>query len=196
MLAAGLGVNTAVFAVVRAALFTGYAGVERNDRLVQIGTSRGYVFYPDFEEWRSRAASFEGVALVRGVFHTLSDGSGTPDTYFTTEVTANTFRLLGAAPLLGRDFSAADAQPGAEPVVVLRYELWASRFGASPAVVGRAVRIDGSPARVIGVMPRGFSFPSTQDLWTPLVPTAAALRRETGYAQHAYARLRDGVTVE
>jgi predicted permease len=70
------------------------------------------------------------------------------------------------------------------------------RFGASPAAIGRTVRIDGQPARIVGVMPRGFSFPTNQDLWTPLVPTAAALKRETGYAQFAYARLRDGVTLQ
>src|SRR5262249_4854412 len=106
------------------------------------------------------------------------------------------FRLLHVRPLLGRDFVSADEQPGAEPVVVLRYELWNRAFGANPDVVGRIVRIDGQPARIIGVMPRGLTFPSTQELWTPMVPTPAALERLTGYSQFAYARLRDGATVQ
>src|SRR5262249_19205557 len=117
-------------------------------------------------------------------------------TYFTTEVTANTFRLLRVRPLLGRDFVASDEQRGAEPVVILRYELWERAFGASPDVVGRIVRIDGQPAKIIGVMPRAFTFPSTQELWMPMIPTSAALQRQTGYAQFAYARLRDGVAVQ
>jgi putative ABC transport system permease protein len=195
MLAMGIGISAAIFAVTDAALFKGFALVERNDRIVQIGTTRGFIYYPDFQEWQSRATSFEGVALVRGVFHAFGDDDDAPETYFTTEITTNTFRLLRVAPLLGRDFSSADGQPGAERVVILRYELWLRRFGASPAVIGRTVRIDGQPATIVGVMPRGFSFPASQDLWTPLVPTAAALKRETGYAQFAYARLRDGVTV-
>jgi putative ABC transport system permease protein len=196
MLALGTGINAAVFAVIDAALFKGFAHVDRTDRLVQITTNRGFIYYPDFQAWRSGAAAFEDIALVRGVFHTFTDGAGAPETCFATQVTANTFALLHAAPVLGRDFSAADEQPGAEPAVMLRHELWTRRFGASPTVIGRAVRIDGRPARIIGVMPRGFSFPTTQDFWTPLVPTAAALRRDEGYAQYAYGRLRDGVTVE
>jgi predicted permease len=196
MLSMGIGINAAVFAVVDAVLFKGFAFVDRNDRIVQIGTSKGFIYYPDFQEWRSRATSLEDIALVRGVFHTFNDDGGAPETHFTTEITSNTFRLLRVAPVLGRDFSPSDEQAGAEPVVILRYELWQRRFGASPAAIGRTVRIDGQPARIVGVMPRGFSFPASQDLWTPLMPTAAALRRETGYAQVAYARLRDGVTVQ
>jgi predicted permease len=196
VLALGTAINAAVFAVVHAALFSGFAHVERNDRIVRIGTSRGFVYYPDVEVWRARAASFEDIALARGVFHTFNYGSSEPQTYFTTEVTANTFRLLRVRPLLGRDFVAADEQPGAEPVVILRYELWERAFGASANVVGRIVRLDGQSARVIGVMARGFTFPSTQELWTPMVPTSAALQRQTGYAQFAYARLRDGVAIE
>lgn len=195
-LAVGIGINAAAFAVVDAALFRGFAHVEHNDRLVQIGTNRGIIYYPDFQEWRSRATSFADVALVRGVFHTFTDGGAAAKTCFTTEVTTNTFRLLGVAPILGRDFSASDEQPGSELVVMLRYEFWTREFGSNPAVIGHTVRIDGRPARIVGVMPQGFSFPTSQELWTPLVPTAAALRRETGYAQYAYARLADGATVQ
>ncbi len=196
MLALGIGINAAVFTVVDAALFKGFALVRANDRIVQITTTKGFIYYPDFQDWRANATSFEAIALVRGVFHTLSDGDGPPETYFTTEVTANAFGLLGVAPMLGRDFSPADEQRGAEPVVILRYETWVSRFGGNPTIVGKVVRIDGMPTRVIGVMPQRFSFPTSQDLWTPLVPTPGALRRETGYAQYAYARMTDGATVE
>jgi predicted permease len=196
ILAFGIAVNAAVFAVVRAAVFKGFAHVERNDRLVQIATTRGFIYYPDFDAWRTRAMAFEDIALVRGVFHTFSDGDRAPDTYFTTEVTANTFRLLGVVPFLGRDFSPADAQPGAEPVVVLRYDLWERTFEADRAVIGRTIRIDGRAARIVGVMPRDFTFPSTQQLWMPLVPTPAALERQTGFAQFAYARLRDDSSLQ
>jgi predicted permease len=195
-LALGTAINAAVFAVVHAALFGGFAQVDRSDRIVRIGTTRGFVYYPDIQVWRARATSFEDIALVRGVFHTLGAGSSAPQTYFTMEVTANTFRLLHVRPLLGRDFVSADEQPGSQPVVMLRYEFWVRAFGASPDVVGRIVTLDGQPARIIGVMPRGFTFPSTQDVWMPMVPTPAALERLTGYAQFAYARLRDGVTAQ
>jgi putative ABC transport system permease protein len=196
VLALGTGINAAVFAVVHAALFSGFAQVEDSDRIVRIGTTRGFVYYPDIEVWQERTTSFEDIALARGVFRTFNDGSSTPQTYFTIEVTANTFRLLHVRPLLGRDFFSGDERPGAEPVVILRYELWEREFGKHPDVVGRIVSIDGHSTRIIGVMPRGFTFPSTQELWMPVVPTSAALQRRTGYAQFAYARLRDGVSVQ
>jgi putative ABC transport system permease protein len=196
MLALGIGINAAVFTVINTALFEGFPLVHRNDRIVEITTTKDAIYYPDFEDWRAQATSFEGMALVRGVFHTLSDNTGAPETYFTTEVTANTFQLLGVKPILGRDFSPSDQQPGAESVVILRYEVWVRRFGANPALVGQTVRIDGLPASVIGVMPQGFAFPADQDLWTPLVPSSAAMRRDTFYARYAFARMADGVTIE
>jgi predicted permease len=198
MLALGAGINIAVFTVVNAALFKGWPIVCRNDRIVQIATSRNFVYYPDFEAWRLQAKSFSGMALLRGRFHTLDDAANAPETCFTTEVTAGMFPLLGVKPTLGRDFLPSDEQPGAAPVVILRYEVWARRFGADPALVGKAIRIDGHPTTVIGVMPKGFSFPypMRQDLWTPLTPTVAALTRETGYAPYAFARLADGATIQ
>jgi putative ABC transport system permease protein len=195
MLALGIGINAAVFTVINAALFDGYPLVHRNDRIVQITANKGAIYYPDFADWRARAKSFEAVVLVRAVFHTFSDASGAPETYLTTEVSANLFSMLGVQPILGRDFLPSDEVPGAEPVVMLRYEVWMNRFGANPAIVGQTVRVDGQPARVIGVMPHGFAFPWTQDLWMPLIPNPPALRRETYYATYAYARLADGVTI-
>jgi predicted permease len=196
MLGLGIGINGAVFTVVDAALFKGYRHVQRNDRIVQVGTTKDYIYYPDFVEWRAQARSFDDMALVRGIFHTLNTRSDDPDTAFTTEVTTNTFRLLGVTPFLGRDFLPGDAEPGAEPVTILRHDLWVRRFGADPNVIGRSVLVDGVPTTIVGVMPEGFSFPAEQELWTPLVPTAAALRRETGYARYAYARLAEGAKLE
>ncbi|MGE0042894.1 MAG: ABC transporter permease [Vicinamibacterales bacterium] len=196
MLAIGIGVNGAVFTVARAALFDGYPLVQQNDRIVRITTSKGFVYYPDFERWREGARSFADMALVRGVFHAVDAGGDAPETAFAGEVTANTFRLLGVSPMLGRDFTPSDAQPGATPVVILRHDTWVRSFGATPAAIGRVVRLDDVPTTVIGVMPRGFSFPATEEMWTPLVPSSAALARDTGYARHAYGRLADGATVE
>lgn len=196
MLGVGIGINGAVFTVVNAALFKGFLHVEHNDQIVRVGTTRDFVYYPDFVEWRKQSTSFDDLALVRGYFHTLDTDSGYPDTAFTTQITTNTFGLLGVTPVLGRDFLPADTEPGAEPVLILRHDLWVRRFAADANVIGRAVRVDGVPTTIVGVMPEGFSFPAEQELWTPLVPTPAALSRETGYARYAYARLSSGATLE
>lgn len=196
MLGIGIGLNAAIFTVVDAALFKGFPHVQRNDRLVRVSTTTDAIFYPDFEAWRTQSRAFVDLALVRGVFHTLQAGPDGPQTVFTTEVTPNAFRLLGVAPVVGRDFVPEDAQPGAAPVVVLRYDTWARLFRAAADVVGKQIRLDGAPATVIGVMPEGFSFPAEQEIWTPLIPTSAAVTRETTYARYAYGRLGDGVSVE
>jgi putative ABC transport system permease protein len=194
-LAVGIGVNAAVFTVTNATLFKGFPLVHENDRILYVTTTRKAVYYPDFDVWRAQAESFEGMALVRGVFKTFSGTGGAPATYFATEVTANAFQLLSVKPILGRDFLASDQEPGAEPVVILRYDLWQGRFGQDPAIVGRTVRLNGVPTTVIGVMPQGFSFPEGQSLWTPLVPTPAALRRDTFYARYAFGRLAGGASI-
>jgi putative ABC transport system permease protein len=196
MLGVGIGLNAAIFTVVDAALFKGFRHVQRNDRLVRVSTTKDTIFYPDFEAWRSQSRALVDLALVRGVFHTLQADHEGPQTVYTTEVTTNTFRLLGVAPLVGRDFLSEDARPGAAPVVVLRHDAWTRLFQGATDVVGRQIMLDGAPATIIGVMPEGFSFPAEQEIWTPLIPTRAAMARETPYARYAYGRLGDGASVE
>ena len=175
MLAVGIGLNTAIFTIVDAALFKGFRHVQRNDRLVRV-TTKDAIYYPDFEEWRAEGRALTDLALVRGVFHTLRAGDEGPQTVFTMEVTPNTFRLLGVAPAIGRDFRLEDARPGAEPVVVLRHDVWARLFPRTGEVVGQRIPLDGVPTTVIGVMPEGFSFPAEQELWTPVSASFARSR--------------------
>jgi len=200
MLGLSIGVNTTVVTLANAALFKGYPQVMRNDRLLYLTmSSECCVSYPVFEDWRSMARSFQGMAAVHDSRRTFSDGAddNSARTYYATEITSNTFRLVGRQPLLGRDFTHADELPGAPPVVILSYRLWDARFNRNPAVLGHAVRLNGLPTTVIAVMPRGFSFPQNQDLWVPLVPTSNF--RNRSYAAgiwYVVGRLADGVSVE
>ncbi|HXR43304.1 MAG TPA: ABC transporter permease, partial [Pseudolysinimonas sp.] len=195
-LAVGIGANTIVFTVTNAVLFKGFPLVAGNDRLVYITSSRGCcVSYPDFLDWQAQARSLSGMALVHGIGATISgDGAGS-ELVAATEVTANTFTLAGQRPLLGRDFSAADAQRGAPPVVMLRHGFWQRRFAGDPAIVGKTLRVNGTPATIIGVMPRGFSFPQNQDLWVPL-PSAPEARRDDRPNWFALGRLAEGAELQ
>lgn len=79
------------------------------------------------------------------------------------------FPLLGVAPILGRWFTAEEDRRGALGTVILSYSLWQARFGASPAVIGKKVLLDGEPCTIIGVMPPSFAFPRREDeIWLPL----------------------------
>ena len=195
-LALGIGVNAAVFTVTKAALFAGFPLVDRNDRILYMTSWEGCcVSYPDFEDWRAQAKSFEGMAIVHGVGKILSDESGMAESYDSTEVSAGTFQLVGQRPILGRDFSPSDETPGAPPVAILSYSFWERRYGKDPAMVGQMVRINGVPTAVIGIMAQGFSFPQKQDLWVPLVPTPDVRKRAARDTWFVFGRLAEGVTI-
>jgi putative ABC transport system permease protein len=194
-LAVGIGLNTIVFTVADTVLHKGFPLVARNDRLAYITSGVGCcVSVPDFDDWRAQARSFSSMSLVHGLPKTLAIDRGYPERVDVTEVTAGTFALVGQQPILGRDFAAADERPGAEPVAILRYGAWERRFGRDPAVVGRLVRLDGVPTTIVGVMPRGFSFPQNQDFWVPLVRVPDVLRRDNRDTWFVVGRLRDRVS--
>jgi putative ABC transport system permease protein len=196
MLALPIGVNIAVFTVANTALFKGFPQVQENDRILYLTTTKNAVSYPDYQDWQSRAQSFERIAMSRGVFTTLSIDGAAPATQFTTQVTANAFALVGVKPILGRDFLSSDQELGAAPVVILRNDLWRNRFAGRPNVIGSTILLNGVPTVVIGVMPADFSFPEDQMLWTPLVPSEAAMERKNFFARYAFGRLAPGATRE
>lgn len=90
-----------------------------------------------------------------------------PERYEGAFVTGNLFRVLGVAPLLGRDFSMADESEGAPPVVMLSHDLWSSRYGADPGVIGRQIRANSQAVTIVGVMPEDFSYPRREVVWIP-----------------------------
>lgn len=194
-LALAIGLNVAVFAVVNTMLFRGFPLVKDNDRLIYMQeryTLRTCcLLYPDFLAWREQAKSFQEMAMAGGKLISLKDGAGARDASVTT-LTANTFHLLGVAPVMGRDFTAADEVAGAPQVLMLTYRAWL-RFGKRPDIIGRVVTIDKAPATVIGVMPEGFDFPSHGLFWMPLQPTTDMLDRKPG-GYMVVGRLADGAS--
>jgi len=128
----------------------------------------GRISSMDFQELGPTQQSFEMLAgYLNGstVNLTVDDQ---PRRYTGAYVTQDFLRILGVAPIKGRDFVAADNVPGAEKVAILGYGLWQRDFGGDDNIVGRAVRINGKAATIIGVMPQGFAFPTNEELWIPL----------------------------
>ena len=201
MLALAIGLNVTVFTIMDAMLFRGFPLVRGNDRLVYLQErySSGVccISYADFEDWRTQARAFEGIAYVGEAPISFSVTGGRSLDTLTFLVSANTFGLLGVPPLLGRDFAPADEAPGARPVAILNYRFWDSHLGKRADIVGATVHINGAPATVIGVMPERFDFPTHEDLWMPLVQNPQLYQRGlTRGGFMAFGRLRDGVKVE
>lgn len=126
---------------------------------------RGVEF--DFVKERQRA--FSGLAAFSNEGYTLRVNEQS-STVLATVGSAELFDVLGVAPLVGRAFQKGDDRPGAPPVTVVSHGFWQQELGADPDVVGRRIEIDGAPVEVVGVMPRGFYFPSPAfRIWRPLL---------------------------
>jgi putative ABC transport system permease protein len=201
MLALAIALNVTVFTVTDAILFRGAPLVKGSDRLLFIQerdpSGRCCVSYPDFEDWRSQAHAFQGMAFLADGLVPLRERHERPIDAFAFDVSTNLFRLLGVRPILGRDFVPADEAPGAAPVAILNYRFWESRFGKRADIAGLVVQISGVPATIIGVMPEGLDFPTEGDMWVPVAHTPALLRRGlTTGGFMVVGRLRDGAGLE
>lgn len=208
VLALGIGLNATVFALVNAALIRDLP-FEHAEDVVSIGTHdtrqsviygpQGYrgVSYAEYEEWRRSASAFAGIAAYADATMNVSDDEQAAEGFSGAYVSANTFSVLGRQPLLGRDFGPDDDRPGAPPIVILGYRVWTKRYAADPGIVGKTVRVNATPAVVVGVMPPRFGFPLTADVWQPLAqmprlvdqPRSARLLEGVG-------RLASGATIE
>ena len=123
---------------------------------------------------------------------TVLTGEGRVESLSVAEITASAFPLTRVPPLLGRPLQPTDEVPGAEPVVVLGYDVWQRQFLHDPAIIGRVVDVGRTARTVVGVMPPRFGFPRNQQLWVPL-PVQDALPRE-GPAVQLFGRLADGAS--
>ena len=112
------------------------------------------------------------------------------------EITATAFRIAPARPLHGRVLEAADERPGAAPVVLLGYDVWRDRFEGDPGVIGRSIQLGPSFATVVGVMPEGYAFPSSHELWLPLRTDYSAVEPRGGFPITIFGRLAPGTTFE
>ena len=202
-LALGVGANVAVFAVVNAVLLRPLPYPDA-DRLVLLqhrdrrtGITKEFIAIGDFVDLHERQQAFEPVGAFGTGPGTIFD-QGEPFDVSGLMATPELLDTLRMRPILGRSLSADDSREGAAPVVLLGYDLWQQRFGGSPAVVGRAIRIGSRTLQIVGVAPSGFRFPQSgrTDVIVPIgIPIRAPAERKSGWT-FGVARLKPGVTME
>jgi predicted permease len=178
-LALGIGANTAIFSVVRGVLLEPLP-FEEPDRLVRIWHAHpgddfmhAAVSEPDFLDWRAQSRTAESMGafwFAEGMSGLDLTGSGDPERLAVALTSDGFFQTLGTPPLSGRVHRSEEHVPGNDRQVVLSHGFWTRRFGADPAIVGQAITLNGSPFEVIGIMPRGFTYPAERaiDAWVPL----------------------------
>jgi len=177
VLALGIGGVTAMFSVVNGIMLRGFS-FPNAPRLMSVNFIdpssatffgvNGQVSAMDFEELRPAQQSFEHLAAYLNGSTVNVTVDGAPRRYTGAYVTEDFLRALGVQPVLGRDLMAEDNAPGANKVAIVGHGLWQRDFAGTPDILGKAVRINGTPATIVGVMPRGFAFPVNEELWIPL----------------------------
>ena len=180
-LALGIGVNTAIFSVVRGMLFRPLP-FDQDGRLTTVwatndrrGIEDSGISFADLQDIRASGV-FDRIEGLTGRSFTLT-AAEQPERVEGAAITPGMFDMIGARPQQGRLFRLEDAAPaGFEQVVLISDGLWKRSFGGDPDIVGKAIRINGRQLVVVGVMPPEFKFPETNELWVPLGPADATNR--------------------
>lgn len=171
--ALGISVNTTVFTLVNGVFFAELP-FESPEEVAYIRASPS-LSYPDFRDLRDQSRTLR-LGAFAGLGADLSDGVGTPERVPAASISANTFSILGRQALVGRDFVASDEEPGSDPVALIGYGLWQTRYGGDPDIAGQSIRVNLRDYTIIGVLPEEEGFPNSTALWLPLVPADPADR--------------------
>ena len=198
MLAVGIGVNTAMFSVINVVLLQPLPFPEP-DRIVWMNESgpeikNRQISYPNFVDWRRRNQVFEGIALFRGWSVNLT-GTDKPENLDARMVTSDYFKVMRATPVLGRDFTPEDDQPGAAAVTIISYGFWQQRFAGDPNIIGKQILLEDQPHSIIGVAPQNFTHHGPPPLWVLEGPQNWK-GRDVRNAGNVIARLKPGVTID
>ena len=197
-LALGIGANTAIFSVVNAVLLRPLA-MEDPSRVVYMQEQWKGIFpglsVGNFADVQRQSTSFTKLCASNNASFNLAT-SEAPERVQGEYATADYFSTFGVQPILGRVFTADEDKPGHGQVVVISERLWRTHLHADRAVVGRAVRVNGTTYTVVGVMPKTFDpLLDKSDLWFPEAFTAQRLADHDNHYLDVMGRLKPGVSL-
>jgi predicted permease len=210
-LAFGIGASATVFSWMEGLVLRPLPAVRDVDHLITIRPEvrNGFgVSLAEFDEWRAQGKSVGGMTAASLSLFSLHTGTGAEERarpLYGMFVSASYFDVLGVKRGLGRFFITGEDAPGSTPVAVISHTLWRDAFSAVPDILGRTVRVNGQPVRVVGVAPEHFGgnlAAAHFDVWLPIssrpyfVPSDAAdWRRRDHRWLDVIARLKPGVSV-
>jgi predicted permease len=207
ILALGIGANIAVFSVIDTILLRPLPFRDPG-RLAWLAPNEGKGGLSDttftvdaFEEFQRHNQSFQDLTTYQTFYNSIQyklTGVGQPQPVFGVQVAGNFFQTLGVQPERGRLFSAEECKKNSRPVALLSQAFWNRQFAADPAILGRAISLNGQPVTVIGVLPDTFDFGS---VFSPglkvdfYVPAVMDFWRTWGNTLAVVGRLKPGVTL-
>ncbi len=203
-LALGIGANTAIFSVVEAVLLRPLP-YPHSDKLILLRekmpiSDSGSVSYPNYLDWRAMQRSFTDLALFRSESVNLSsrNESAAPERVEAGVMSWNMVRIVGRAPVLGRDFREAEDVPGGPKVALISEGLWKRRFGKSPRVLGQQIVLDAVPRTIVGILPNDFRVIRRAQVYLPLGDLRAdksILQRDNHPGFSSLGRLKPGLSL-
>jgi putative ABC transport system permease protein len=214
VLALGIGGAMTQFAVVNAIVLRGFS-FPHPEQLVSVGlidpkasdqnNNFGNGNIPAAQDYEDIKAAQKSFAMMAGYLNGSTINvtyNNNPQRYTGAYITEDLFKIIGVSPVLGRDFVADDNRIGAQKTAILGNKIWRRDFNADPNIVGQSVTINGKAATIIGVMPPGFEFPISEELWTPLynewppTPRGELFLGANTRAPAVMGRLKPGVTLD
>lgn len=202
-LALSIGANTTIFSIINA-LVLSPPRIAEPDRVVALWKSakekrtEGFVSYLDLQDWGARTQSFEAIAGYKPSGFNLFQ-QGEAERLQGMRVTANFFPLLKVTPLRGRNFQVEEEQRGSQPVAIISYDFWQSRFGGNENALGRQLSLNGKPHTIVGILPAGFEFPLSakdSEIWTTVAGEGGNLSERGAQVLLSVGRLKSGISIE
>ncbi len=199
-IALGVGLTTHTFSVVYGSVIRGL-DFDRGTTLVSLtqdipseGIRGRGIPMLDLVDWRDQQTAFRGLAGYTGGTVNLADEASRPERFQGAFVSANLFAQVDGVPILGRVFNPEEDAGTGEQVIILGHAVWQNRYGGDPDIIGRRIQANAETATVVGVMPEGFHFPFSQDVWLPLGIDPVQAQRGANRVQ-VVGRLREGVSL-
>ncbi len=203
-LALGIGANTAIFSIVNGVLLKPLPYPQPSHlmtvwgRFTGIGLpeDRNWISAPEFRDLKEFSHCFTGLAAMDNATFNIA-GGGRPERIQGAFVSPSFFSILGVDPVRGRAFTPEEGEPGNNQELLLSYGLWQRRFGGDPGIVGRTLDVNGYSAAIVGVLPKGFSYPFDAAMWQPLAfsPSQLAPDNRGNHGLQVLARIRADLTL-
>ena len=199
VMAAGIGISVYMFSFFNTVLYRDLP-FQDGDSIVLISSSENgkrdadSINLLDYAEVRNSVLGLSEFGAYQNGSVNVSGRDGARR-YKAIYAQANIFAITRTKALIGREFLPGDNLYGAEPVTVIGYNIWQNQFGGEQNVIDQLLQVNGSNHRIIGVMPQGYLFPNTAQLWLPLQVDNNQLTRETAQIVHGIAHINDNSTV-
>lgn len=181
-----IGANTAGFSVVKGVLLEPlpYRGADRivtlATRTLATGANNPLVNIANFRDWREQSTTFEALAVYSGGEYPVASGPAAEYARI-ARVDAPFFRVFAVDPIIGRSFTAEEADRGSRALLV-SHAYWQGQLGRDADVLERTVRVGDDQWRIIGVLPPGFRFPNRTDIWIPRETSSTSRMRHNVFA--------------